>query len=476
MEVGTKRKHAPSKAKATVPPPSNLTAGLPQGVQAVNTLQTPDETGAGILKANLQWGSVDTSTPAAPPAAKRPRQRKPKAPSISEHIAGSQTASMMGTPPNAPSTIPDFTASSSQPTIPHSRPPAEGLEAHYERFASIPQQNGSSSAPSITPQQLTPQQQLRQQQKPSSVPPTSQQVPAQQQQNHVQQQKSQPGMAMQQQKSQQGVHREDQKMNQTTSGKPSSTGYYGQRSQSTSYNQYPSSQQASQIYGSHQASPQMSNNISYRANSTHTLAQASPQFSQADSSYKTASPHTISQPSPSYTQSDNTFRTSSTHSLAQTSPTYSQPETSYRTASTHSITQPSAAYSRPHTQSQTPHQSHYNHFQDNAYVDLPTLDSLSHTATSTNTGMGIGGGAYGSLGVGLGNASASRSGSNTLYGTTSTMNNTFDTSATDLLRGVPRSTVSTSAYGTSSGLNHAFDNEQDMRDRLMKNIGGYGRR
>lgn len=472
---GAKRKRAPPKPKTNIAAPTKPTADPPQGVQAVNNIQIPDEAGSSILKDPLQWGAVDTATPTGPPAAKRPRQRKAKAPSINDPPSRNQTASLVGTPPIASSTIPDSTASSSQQSIPPSRPPAEGLEAHYERFASIPQQNGRSHTPSITPQQLTPQQQLRQQQKPPSVPPTSQQPTAQQQQTNMQQQKSQQGM--QQQKSQQGLQREDQKMSQGTSVRPPSTGYYNQRNQGPTYNQYPS-QQPSQLYGSHQASPQMSTNNSYRTNTTHTLAHASPQFSQADSTYRTATPHTISQPSPSYTQSDNTFRTSSTHTLAQPSPTYSQPEPTYRTASTHSVTQPSPAYSRPHTQNQTSHQSHYNHFPDNAYVDLPTLESLGHGGTSTSTGVGMGNGPYGqNLGVSLGNTAASRPGSNSLYGTASGMNNTFDTSATDLLRGVSRSAASNSTYGTSSGLSHAFDtSEQGMRERLMKNIGNYNRR
>lgn len=465
---GVKRKRAPPKPKANVTLPSNPSAEASKTAQAVKNIHTPDEAGSGGLKGAVQRAPIGTPTPTILPAAKRQRQRKPKASTLDDLPSQNRTPSVLSTPPTAPSTIPDSTASSQQ-SMPVSRPPVEGLEAHYERFASLPQQNGRSNTPSITPQQLTPQQQLRQQQKPA-VPPASQQPVAQQHQTH-----------MQQQKSQQGVQREDQKMGQGSSARSSSTGYYNQRNQGTTFSQQYPSHQPSQLYGSHQASPQMSTNSSYRANSTHTLAQAASQFSQTDSTYKSASPRTIPQSSPSFTQSDSTFRTPSTHSLAQPSPTYSQPESTYRTASIHSLSQPSPAYSRPNTQSQASHQSHYNHFSENAYVDLPTLESLGHSGTSTDTGVTISSGPYGqSLGVSVANAPSSRPGSNSVYGTTSAISNTFDTSANDLLRGVSRSASGSNAalYGTSSGLSHAFEpnSEQEMRERLMKNIGGFNRR
>jgi hypothetical protein len=50
----------------------------------------------------------------------------------------------------------------------------------------------------------------------------------------------------------------------------------------------------------------------------------------------------------------------------------------------------------------------------------------------------------------------------------------FDTSTSDLLRGVSRSAGNNNAYA-SSGLNGAFDmgtSEQEMRERLSRNMGG----
>ncbi|TVY47348.1 hypothetical protein LCER1_G008922 [Lachnellula cervina] len=475
-----KRKRAPAKPKANPAKAANTTSlanpspntdfpaqtseqmpqQIPQQVQDSGLLSAiNNESVMGMPRASDQvvWASPVDTTPTAPPA-KRPRQRKPKAPNANDTPSRTQTASVANsaTPPIAPSTIPDSTASSQQSiqqTIPVSRPPAEGLEAHYERFQNLQQQqNGRSHTPTV-PQQ---QQHVRQPSKPSSVPPlqTTPQLPQQ-----AQHQTSQAG-------SQQNIQRDDQKMTQG-SGSRTSTGFYNnhqnQRSQSTTgYSQQYPPHQSSNLYGGHSASPQMSN-ASYRPASTHTLAQASPQFSQAESTFRTASPHTIPQPSPSFSQTDSQFRVSNTHSIAQPSPSYSQPEHPYRTPSTHSMAQPSPSFSTARTQQPT-HQPQYSQFSDSPYVDLPTLESLGH---SNN---------YGQSNLNLGTTSHSRSSGSTssLYGT-SNLNNAYDTTsgANNLLRVSRGSSVSNNAgsYGSSGGFDASTASEHDLREKLLRNMG-----
>jgi hypothetical protein len=487
-----KRKRAPPKPKATaaataaanaanasnianptsttnfsVQEPQQMPQQIPQQVQDSNSLSTmSNESVMGMSKDALQWAPVDTTTATAPPPAKRPRQRKPKVPTANDPPSRKQTASVANsaTPPIPPSTIPDSQATPSQQSIqqslPTTRPPAEGLEAHYERFANLQQQQQQQNGRSHTPTQPQQQQQhVRQPSKPSSVTVTPQQTTPQMAQQ-MQHQKSQQG-------TQQNIQRDDQKLNQATSSR-SSTGYYNQRSQSTSsYNQQYPSHQPSQLYSGHSASPQMSNS-SYRTSSTHTMAQPSPQFSQAENTYRTASPHTISQPSPSYSQTDNQFRATNTHSIAQPSPSFSQPENAYRTPSTHSMTQPSTSFSASRTTQQPTHQSHYSQFSDSSYIDLPTLESLGHSSSSTAS---LGG--YGQQNIGLTNtASHSRSSGSTssLYGTSSGLNNAFDTTvggANDLLR-VSRGGAygSTGAYDTTGAAS-----EHDLREKLLRNMG-----
>lgn len=536
-EVGQKRKRPPPKPKATPIPPKSFPTASPQVQQNFQTaspqiqqnfqtaspqlqqnfqtaspqlqqkFQTASpqlvqnssltmptapshETSIGMAKDALQWASVDNTTTVQPPPAKKARQRKPKAPPAVEPPSRTQTASVVSasTPTLPPSTIPDSQATTSGQSIfqqsmqsnmqqsqPVSRPPAEGLEAHYERFQTLQQQqNGRSHTPTQSQQvQQLPQQQARQQSKPSPAP-LQQSIPQAQQ---IQHQKSQQGN--QQSNS---LQRDDQKSSQVNSARPSSTTYYNQRAQtSNAYGQQYPSQQSSNLYGTHQASPQMSTN-SYRTSSTHTLAQASPQLSQAENTYRTASPHTIAQPSPAFSQPDTTTRnTTTTNYLAQPSPAFSQAENSYRTPSTHSMAQSTPSYttSRSHTQpQQTAHTGPYGQFSESPYIDLPTLESLGHTGSSTsnvgiNTGYGQGGG------MGLGNTSRSST-SNSLYGSSSGLNN-FDPGAHDLLRGVSRSTshsntaYSNTGYGsTSSGLHNAFDttaDQQELRERLMRGIG-----
>ncbi|TVY48288.1 hypothetical protein LOCC1_G001442 [Lachnellula occidentalis] len=420
-----------------------------------------NESVMGMPRASDQvaWAPPVDTTPTAPPA-KRVRQRKPKVPNAIDPPSRTQTASVANsaTPPIAPSTIPDSTASSQQSiqqSMPVSRPPAEGLEAHYERFANLQQQqNGRSHTPTV-PQQ---QQHVRQPSKPASVPPlqTTPQLPQQ-----MQHQASQPG-------SQQNSQRDDQKMTQG-SGSRSSTSYFNnnhqnQRSQSTTgYSQQYPTHQPSNLYGGHSASPQMSNASYNRTASTHTLAQASPQFSQADNTFRTASPHTITQPTPSPYQSEAQFRAANTQ-IVQPSPSYSQPENSYRTPSTHSMAQPSPSYSTARTQ-QPSHQSHYSQFSDSSYIDLPTLESLGHSS------------GYGQSNLNLGTTSHSRSSGSTgsIYGT-SGLNNNYDTTsgANNLLRVSRGSSVSNNAgsYGSSGAFDASTATDHDLREKLLRNIGG----
>ncbi|KAF4631549.1 hypothetical protein G7Y89_g6589 [Cudoniella acicularis] len=466
-------------------PTPNFPVQAPQQVQDTNSLSTLNhETAMGIAKDAIQWAPVDTTTTTAPPPPKRQRQRKPKVPSRNDTPSQNQTASAVSsaTPPIPPSTIPDSQATQSQQSVPVSRPPAEGLEAHYERFQNLSQQsNGRSHTPTMSQQQQQQQQQhVRQQSKPSSAPPqqATPQIPQQ-----MQQQKSQ-------QSNQQSMQRDDQKMTQASAARPSST-YYNPRSQSsTSYTQQFPSHQPSQLYSGHTASPQMSN-TNYRTASTHTMAQntmaqASPQFSTAENTYRTASPHTISQPSPSFSQTDTNFRTTNAHAIAQPSPSFSQAENTFRTPSTHAMTQPTTSYSnsRSHTQqSQAAPQNHYSQFSDSSYIDLPTLESLGHSGTSGTASLG----GYGQgMGVGLTgtstNSHSRSSGSSaSLYGTTnSALGNAFDTGANDLLR-VSRGSVGGShsnahtGYGTAAtggGMNSGFDaSEHEMRERLLRGLG-----
>ncbi|KAH8778200.1 hypothetical protein BGZ57DRAFT_757746 [Hyaloscypha finlandica] len=349
-EGGQKRKRAPPKPKPSALPAPSFPTSTSNPVQTSGPVPPNGEAQVGVMKDAMQWSQVDTSTPIAPPA-KRPRQRKPKAPSTNEPPSRNNTTPVVNsaTPPTAPSTIPDSTATSSQQSLPVSRPPAEGLEAHYERFANLSnQQNGRSHTPTI----------------------------------------------------------------------------------------------------------------SYRTSSTHTLSQASPQFSQPENTYRTASPHTIAQPSPSFSQPDTNYRSSSGHNLTQPSPSFSQAENAYRAPSTHSMAQPASSYtsSRAHSQAQPSHQNHYSHFSDSSYIDLPTLESLGHSGSSGTTNVSLSGGPYGqSIGVGLGTSRTSAS-TNSLYGTSSGISNAYDSGTNDLLRGVSRSTSNNTAYGTtSSGLSNAFD-------------------
>ncbi|PBP22563.1 hypothetical protein BUE80_DR006504 [Diplocarpon rosae] len=507
-EGGQKRKRAPAKSKPNPAPAPQFSSETITSQQHALTLPPENEATMGVANDAMQWNSAETNstTPILPPA-KRPRQRKTKVPAITDPPSRTQTVSVVSTatPPIPPSKIPDSQETPSQEPNPATRPPAEGLEAHYAFFQQ--QQNDRSHTPTQTqqpqqPQQQVQQQQARQQPKIQSVPP-QQPTPQIQQQHLMQHQKPQPSQPT----SQQTIPRDEQKLTLSTATRPSPNNtFYNQGTPaSTPFSQYPSNQ-PSQLYTGHQASPQMANNTNtYRASSTHTLGQASPQFSQTENAFRTASPHALGQSSPSFSQASTNYRTSSTHNLAQQqqqqqSPAVTPVEPSYRAPSTHSTVQPSPTYttSRSHSLSQPSHQSHYSHFSDSSYIDLPTLESLGHSGTSS-VGMAN---TYGStagfgqgLGVGLGPGSNSNSnshshsrssvsagaGSNILYGSTAGamgtgMSGSYD-AGPDLLRsvGVSRSGSASGAYGSSSRLSGAFDpsSQDDLRDQMLR---GYARR
>lgn len=534
-EAGQKRKRAPAKPKANPPAAQTFPTLSPQVTQnSLNLPTSSNDASMGLAKDALQWALVDNPPPTLPPA-KRIRNRKPKVPAATEPPSRTQTASVISsaTSPIPASTIPDSKTTPSQQSIqtsvPVTRPPAEGLEAHYERglMASLQQQqqNGrhTPTNPPVnqvqqiqqTQQIINPQQQatqhVRQPSKPSPSP-LHQSIPLTQTQQ-MQRQKSQ--STSQQNNT---LQRDDQKSSQSNSARPSSTGYYNQRSQTSnsakptnpygqtpstansantynqasttanttntynqasttanstnSYSQQYPSHQPSPLYANHQPSPQMSNN-SYRSSSTLTLAQASPQFTQPETAYRTASPH-IPQPSPSFSQPD-TARSTNTYGLTQPSPSFTQAESSYRTPS-HSMAQSTPSYtaSRPHAQTQqASHQNPYGNFFDSTSIDLPTLaDSLGHTGTSNASSVGPSAG-YGQS-LSLSNSRSSAGNSNSLYGSTSGLGNAFDAGSNDLLRGIGRTTShSNSVYGTAGGLG-AFDNtpsEYEMRERMMRGTG-----
>ncbi|PBP24506.1 hmg-i/hmg-y, DNA-binding protein [Diplocarpon rosae] len=502
-EGGLKRKRAPAKPKPHPAPAPQFSSETITPQQPAPTLPPENEASMGVANDAMQWNSVETTstTPILPPA-KRPRQRKTKVPANTDPPARTQTASVVSTatPPIPPSKIPDSQEAPSQQPNPATRPPAEGLEAHYAFFQQQQNERSHTPTPTQQPQQPVQQQQARQQPKIQSVPP-QQPTPQMQQQHLMQHQKPQPT----QQTSQQTIQRDEQKLTLSTATRPSSNNtFYNQGTPaSTSFSQYPSNQPP-QLYTGHQASPQMGNSTNnYRASSTHALGQASPQFSQTENAFRTASPHTLGQSSPSFSQASTNYRTSSTHNLAQQQPQQQSPavtpvEPSYRTPSTHSIVQPSPTYttSRSHSLSQPSHQSHYSHFSDSSYIDLPTLESLGHSGTSsvgmTNT-YGTTAGFGQGLGVGLGHSSNSNShshsrssvsagaGSNILYGSTAGamgtgMSGSYD-AGPDLLRGigVSRSGSAAGAYGSSSRLSGAFDpgSQDDLRDQMLR---GYARR
>jgi hypothetical protein len=457
--AGLKRKRPPSKPQ-NVAAPLNPSSEQTQSTPSASSTLIPSKDGSmGTAEDALHWAPAGISIPTAP-VAKRQRQRKPKAPCVNEPSSRNQTASIGSstTPPVAPNVVPDSSATSSHQSVPASRPPAEGLEAHYEKFASrpqqLPQQNGVNHTSAGTSQQ-----QVRQQQKPTSVASQSHQKQAPQ---------------MQQQISQQGSQRDDQKATQGTSARPSSTGFYNQRSHGSFSQQYPSSQK-SQLYGAHQGSPQMStstnsnNSNNYRTANTHAIAQASPQFTQAENAYRIASPHTIPQPSPSFSQLDNNFRSTSAHSITQPSPAYTQAEKIYRAGNTQPIAQSSSTFSRTHNQNQPSHQSHYNHFTENPYADLPTIDTISHNSGSNHASVNLNSSGYAKT-VSGGLSTPSRSASSTLFGTSPGV---FDTGTNELLRGVSRPAGSNGVYGTSSGLGAGFEGttDQELRERLLRNMG-----
>jgi hypothetical protein len=172
--------------------------------------------------------------------------------------------------------------------------------------------------------------------------------------------------------------------------------------------------------------------------------------------------------------------------MPQPSPNYSQAEKLYRAANTQPITQAAASFSRTHNQTQASHQSHYNHFADNTYADISTVDNLSHGGGSGHAGVNLGssgsfGQQAGAGGGAMGNSSRA-TGTGSLYGTSSHGGGgVFDATGANeqLLRAVSRPAGSNGVYGTSSSLGlggGGFDpgatTDQELRERLMRNISG----
>lgn len=343
MGAGLKRKRPPPKPKSSAPPPNNTLEQARPASNVSGTLITPNEDSTRLGEDALRWAPIGTSTSTVS-AAKRQRQRNPKAPGVNEPSPLNRPASIASsaTPPVAHIAIPDSGSPSIHPSILAARQPTGGLEAHYEKFASRPQpqpqQNGASHAPSVLMQPQR-QQQQREQQKPTATA-SQQQKPALQQQKQAPQ--------MQQQKSQQSSQRDDQNQTQAST-RPASTGFYSQRSHGSFSHQFPPNQ-SSQLYSAHQTSPQMStsttnnNTNSYRAANTHALAQTSPQFSQSDNAYRTASPHALSQSSTPFSQPENSFRSASAHTISQAPSAYAQPN--FRSNNTHAIPQAPTTYAQ----------------------------------------------------------------------------------------------------------------------------------
>ncbi|KAL3420701.1 hypothetical protein PVAG01_07146 [Phlyctema vagabunda] len=487
VATGTKRKRPTPAATPTM---NKQRLGSFQAeaepITIPTTSTTSSEIPTNIAKEALQWDSMDTARPAPPPpvdAAKEvlqwdamsstitpkttpvmpaaKRQRKPKDPNAPPARKRNASVASKATPPSLPSTIPDSTAASSQQSTQVSRPPAEGLEAHYERFSNLQHQTSRSHTPTIShrpngsqsssvgvQRQSTPsqtQQSLKQQQQQALQKQQQQAIQTQQQQQQPQQ--------SQQQLSQTADKTVDKNLAQTTTRPASTSSTYYNQTRYTPYSQQYNSQQQSQQYGTQsQASPQLSNSTtsnSYRTNSTHTMARASPQFtqSQTDNVYRTASPHTIPQTSPSYSQAEPNYRTTSAHSISQPSPLFS-PRVSQTQAS----------------QQQTP-QSHYGHFQNSSFLDLPTLDSLDHSTSAATSTLGLGSGtAYAQQGMG-----SARAATNGVYGSAAAagLSNSYDSSSSDAIRD---RMMRVSQSGNNTGYT-AFDSEQDIRDRLLRGLG-----
>ncbi|RDW66249.1 hypothetical protein BP6252_09884 [Coleophoma cylindrospora] len=466
---GVKRKRAPPNkspaltninATSTIPvaeptPASKVPETAPSEVSkdtlqwnAVETSAPAVQTSPSVSKESSRWISPQLSNPTVPPSK---RQRKPKDPNAPQAKRKTGPMPRKDTPPSLPSTIPDSTVGSSQQSAP-SRPPAEGLEAHYERFANL-QQNGRSSTPNVpnVPQRQNTSAQgsvgIQRQNTPSQPlqPPQKQQQAPQQKP-----QLSQPQQQSQQAATQQSEKTADQAINQSSSTRPTSAAYYNQTRYTPYSQQYPSHQPPQQYSTQPQASPRMSSsNISARPGSTHTLARPSPQFSQTqpETTYRTASPHNLTQASPSFPQTDNSYRSSTANSVAQPSPLY--------------------APAVPQTQTSQSHQNHYGGFANSSYIDLPTLESLDHGGTSSHSNVNLNTNSYGHS-MGLGGMGASSRAGNTAgsYGPSSGLASSFN----------PRVTQSGGhgGYNTTSSLNNSFDTgtgEQDMRERLLRGLG-----
>lgn len=454
--VNSLKRKRPSTSQLHLDPPAatnppaeyapQIASGTPVGTKVVaqDSQNNLNQTNLAQDHSALQWSSSSGSTLTAPSVK---RQRKPKQPTQSTPTLGPTTSRPNNiSPPSVQGTIPDSTSDASKQGITGSRPRAEGLEAHYERFASLQQQNEQSR--NRTPTIPQPhQQQHRPQYQAVQSPPR----PATQQQIHRQFQQSQrqssevhkASTAAQQRLPQQAPQndRNDSKNAAKSSSGRTSSNFYSNQS-STYKQQYPSNQ-STQQYVAQQASPPLN-----RASTTQPIGGAGTQFAHSEHVYRTDSPHSGDpQSSPVFSQAE-AYKANHPHPVANTSPSYPQAN-KYRMTSMHNLPQQSAAAFSTTRQPQTtthPQASQTASYSNNppydpTYVDLPTLEQLGHTEV----------GAYG-LGVGVGGASRAGSSSTGGYGPASSLSNAaFDSGASNLLQAGSRP-GSNATYRTSSGI------------------------
>ncbi|RFU29996.1 hypothetical protein B7463_g6332, partial [Scytalidium lignicola] len=456
--TGVKRKRpSTSIPQLDDPSPLNTTvAERPQtaAVAAVNTTTIPQDVQTTLPQnqSTLQWNSSSSSTLAAQSAK---RQRKPKAPGHNTSTSSQPTAHLNDmSPPTSQSMTPDSAGnSSSQQGVPVSRPLVEGLEAHYERFASHQQQTeqNRNRAPTTSQQQQQRPQHQMAASPPKHTPQQQVQRPAQQIQKQLQQARRQPQetQRLPQQTPQSDKH-DGQIMSKSLSGRTPSNFFSNQGS---SYNpQYPSNQ-PSQQYTTQQASPPMTSS-SYGTPRTQSISGSTSQFSHSESVYRTNTPHTLPQTSPAFSQAES-YKTNTSHSISNPSSSYPQVTNNYRITNMHNLPQQSTGVfttRQPQTtvtttHAQTTQQSTYNNAPyDPTYVDLPTLEQLGHG--------GVGG--YG-IGVGVGVSRAGNSNAGT-FSTASSVHSIsgFDPGTSNLLQAASRPGSNT-GYRTSSGLgNNSF--------------------
>ncbi|KAH8808389.1 hypothetical protein F5884DRAFT_368690 [Xylogone sp. PMI_703] len=401
----------------------------------------------------LQWNPSGSSTLGVQPIK---RQRKPKPPSQNAPAPTQPTHVSDISPSTSQSTLPDSVGSASNQAVPVSQPSIGGLDAQYERFASLQQQNEQNRNRTPTISQQQPQLPQRSQHQMAASPPkqTPQhqgQRPSQQIQRQIQQVQRQPhevpkATAVAQhlpQQTQQSDKQDSQQMAKNSSTRTPSNFY---SNQGLGYSQQYPSNTSSQQYSPQQASPPITNS-SFGGSRTHSLAGSSSQFPQSESVYRTNSPHSLPQTSSAFSQAESY---KANHSSLSNTSSYPQVNNNYRVTNMHNLPQQSAAVFNTRqpqtaittTQAQATQQNTYtnNTPYDPTFIDLPTLEQLGRSGVG---GYGMG------AGVGVSRAGTSNTGS---YGTTSSLNSSgFDTSMGNLLQAASRPGSNT-GYRTSSGI------------------------